>query len=214
MHQTTLLLFLTFLLTLLPRTRLVHAMCCLSDAGGDCGDNSNGTPCCGYKKCNGFCCHCEGVQLIRQEVELKSGTKFYTTISVITAKPGTTWTCRQDHITKYPPHLLRNADNLPTATDGLPASQITPGPDFQGRRPPPSGHGDRQPPEECDDILMKVSGGSGNVSLEEYLKYFNVSDVDSPMRDAVIDKFRKHDQDGDGFLTKDEIELMVDMGEH
>jgi hypothetical protein len=38
----------------------VYAKCCLSDAGGDCGDNSSGSPCCGYNKCNGFCCACPG----------------------------------------------------------------------------------------------------------------------------------------------------------
>ncbi len=38
----------------------VYAKCCLADVGGDCGDNSAGTPCCGYNKCNGFCCACPG----------------------------------------------------------------------------------------------------------------------------------------------------------
>lgn len=34
--------------------------CCNSDRLRRCGDNTISTPCCGYGKCNIFCCHCRG----------------------------------------------------------------------------------------------------------------------------------------------------------
>ncbi|KEF56579.1 uncharacterized protein A1O9_06768 [Exophiala aquamarina CBS 119918] len=99
------------------------AKCCQPDAGGDCGDNSGGTPCCGYKKCNGFCCACQGVNIIREEIDtIWSGTHYLWT-SVITApwspeSGWTTWTCRASHVTSWdlPPHTTTQSD----AKRGLP----------------------------------------------------------------------------------------------
>lgn len=36
------------------------ADCCKADDCGHCDDGTKGTPCCGYGKCNIFCCNCDG----------------------------------------------------------------------------------------------------------------------------------------------------------
>ena len=45
------------LAALLP---LATAACCNASQGGGCADRTGGTPCCGYGKCNIFCCACKG----------------------------------------------------------------------------------------------------------------------------------------------------------
>jgi hypothetical protein len=181
-----------------------NAKCCKADHGGDCGDNSNGTPCCGYKKCNGFCCACEGVNTIRQEVEVHDGgTKFHTTISVMTAPPGTFVTCRDDHITKNPFTTTKKAV--------VAAAVITtpPKPGYINDEPGP------QSPSECDDIFQEVSKGAGRITMDDYLDYFGFKGVgdrsdDCARKAAVVDMFKLRDKDGNGVLTLEEIEEMVD----
>lgn len=34
--------------------------CCQANDGGNCADGTVGTPCCGYKSCDIFCCDCGG----------------------------------------------------------------------------------------------------------------------------------------------------------
>ena len=66
-----------------------------------------------------------------------------------------------------------------------------------------------QPASECDDILMKVSGGSGSVTLEQYLRYFKVTNEHSPRYQAISAMFDARDKDNNGVLTKDEIEELL-----
>ena len=207
MHITTFLplavLFVSFL-----HVSMVQGKCCNPDAGGDCGDNSAGTPCCGYHKCNGFCCACEGVQIIRQPVDVRSGTKHLTTTSVITAPPWTTWTCREDHITKDPP-TVRDVASATATVIGIPSPIVTAASVFRDRPSGPGYQGPPQPAAECDDILMRVSGGSGKVTLEQYLHFFNASEDNNPRKSVITDMFHNRDVDGNGVLTKDEIEVML-----
>jgi hypothetical protein len=182
----------------------VNAKCCRADQGGGCGDNSNGTPCCGYKKCNGFCCACQGVNTIRQEVEVHdSGTKFHTTISIITVPPGTTLTCRADHITKEPFTVTKKA----TAAAAMVTAAPKPG--YSNNNPPP------QAPSECDDIFRRVSKGAGKITMDDYLEYFGFKGVgdgsdDCARKGSVVDMFNFRDKDGNGVLTLEEIEEMID----
>ncbi len=199
MHISTILPLLLLLISFL-NFPVADARCCHSDAGGDCGDNSSGTPCCGYKKCNGFCCACEGVGIIRQEVEqtAEGGKKFYTT-SIIIAPVGVTWTCRQDHITKDPPKIRMAAHATPsdsgTRTATLPI--VTAAPHIRERPPRWS--------SECDDTLKWVSHGSGRVTPEQYRKYFNVTDEQSDRYKAVDAIFHARDADNNGVLTQGEL---------
>jgi len=45
---------------LLSLVSYVAGACCGADNKNLCGDNTAGTPCCGYGKCNIFCCACKG----------------------------------------------------------------------------------------------------------------------------------------------------------
>ena len=208
MQTTMLLLIMLFLISFL-QILPVNAACCLSDAGGDCGDNSAGTPCCGYKKCNGFCCACQGVGIIRQVVEFTGENgKPSATTSTITAGSASAWTnpwtCREDHITKDPPPQIREATGFATsirATSTGYTSMITTSPNLRERP--------FEPASECDDILVMVSGGSGSVTLEQYLKYFKVTNEHSPRYQTVSTAFHARDKDNNGVLTKDEIEELL-----
>ncbi|KAI1618703.1 hypothetical protein EDD36DRAFT_460342 [Exophiala viscosa] len=107
MHQLTflnvILLFVSF--TLPP----ADAKCC--DRRGKtwpdlCRDDTPQTPCCGYGKCNAFCCACKGATVIQSTVDY-SGTTYVTTITAPSdpVKGQETWTCREGNhlLTVLPP---------------------------------------------------------------------------------------------------------------
>ena len=57
------LLFISMLVTIVVMQFLVErvsSVCCNSKTPGVCDDDTWGTPCCGYRKCNIFCCACKG----------------------------------------------------------------------------------------------------------------------------------------------------------
>ncbi|EXJ54722.1 hypothetical protein A1O7_10063 [Cladophialophora yegresii CBS 114405] len=198
----------------------VYAKCCLSDAGGDCGDNSAGTPCCGYKPCNGFCCACKGVQVIREVIE----TDKHTWTSVITAPAGTTWTCRASHITTwYPPPatdvssgthkrdvpatmVLRDDGGLvATVTQMVQTATST-----SFTRPPY----DPEMLAHLQSTFNHVCRGRKHngvhvIDLDDYFGYFNVTTKrkDSDYAKDVEAKFRAHDINQDGLLTIEEVQL-------
>lgn len=54
-----------FLLIVVFQDNLVSGQCCTSSrgwgrGGGSCRDGTRSTPCCGYGRCNFFCCACRG----------------------------------------------------------------------------------------------------------------------------------------------------------
>ncbi len=54
-----------FLLVVVLENNLVSGQCCSGSrgwgrGGGTCKDGTRATPCCGYRKCNFFCCACGG----------------------------------------------------------------------------------------------------------------------------------------------------------
>lgn len=59
-HPAALLAFLLVVLAASFLPAPVLAECCDRDSCGRCGDHTQGTPCCGYGKCNIFCCNCDG----------------------------------------------------------------------------------------------------------------------------------------------------------
>ena len=86
---------------------------------------------------------------------------------------------------------------------------ITAAPAFYDRRTPAELQEAQADNQVCDEILMTVSNGTGEVNLEQYLQYFNVIVKDSERGRMVIDKFHAHDVDGSGILTKEEIDLII-----
>jgi len=48
------------LMTLVALVDQTYGACCgATGISRQCGDGTNGTPCCGYGKCNFFCCKCQ-----------------------------------------------------------------------------------------------------------------------------------------------------------
>ena len=45
---------------LVDKSMRTNAVCCRAGGSGRCDDGTTGTPCCGYGKCNIFCCNCDG----------------------------------------------------------------------------------------------------------------------------------------------------------
>ncbi|KIX93482.1 uncharacterized protein Z520_10902 [Fonsecaea multimorphosa CBS 102226] len=209
-----------FFLLALPGT---FAKCCREDSGGDCGDNSVGTPCCGYKACNAFCCSCLGVSVIGEIID-KSTTEW---TSVITAPYDSVhstfeqWTCRASHITTwYPPPTKRalpedavtnisNSDKLvatitekaqPTWTTALLHSAYNQDALVEL--------------EETFDFVSKGEkrNGTSIITLEQYFGFFNVSSngTQTVFGKFVEAKFRAHDKNGDGLLTVEEAQLLCD----
>ncbi|KAI9871493.1 MAG: hypothetical protein M1823_008431, partial [Watsoniomyces obsoletus] len=113
-----------------------------------------------------------------------------------------------DHITKFPP-AARDVESVTAIATGPAKPVITAPPTFRGRPGHPEYDGPAQEAEECDDILKEVSGGTGKVTLEQYFHYFNVTDEHSRRGNAIADMFHERDLDGDGVLTKEEIEQML-----
>jgi Ca2+-binding EF-hand superfamily protein len=69
---------------------------------------------------------------------------------------------------------------------------------------------------ESDELLMQVSNGTGEVTLEQYLDYFGFANTNfgddaatSSHKSAIIAMFNERDKDGNGVLTKDEIDLRI-----
>ncbi|KAK5271717.1 hypothetical protein LTR96_003544 [Exophiala xenobiotica] len=196
----------------------VYAKCCLSDAGGDCGDNSSGSPCCGYNKCNGFCCACPGVTVIREVVDLDSTT--FT--SVITAPAGTIWTCRASHITTWvfpPPSASSKRDAVEprvlSATTTTAAIDRTPMPTLTTVTTNVPDYRKMSP--HFDGMFTDLSqglevNGANVISKEQYLGYFGLSNAQAGTQRGqnVLRKFQMHDRNGDGYLTPDEMSLLCD----
>lgn len=221
------------------------AKCCLATGENMCYDGSDPTPCCGYGKCNGFCCACPGgkswslccndcapccseltssvVQLIREQVMKEDVT---TWTSVMTAPPGTTWTCRHSHITSWD-----SAHRTKTSKRDVPevAAMATVAQDSQDPNATTPSVKNEHPQsmitslplpflytrELLGDMELTFNdlsngtevNGTNIVSLEKYLGFFKVADSDkgSQYAQSVAEKFRMHDRDGDGVLTFDEI---------
>ncbi|OAP55436.1 hypothetical protein AYL99_10409 [Fonsecaea erecta] len=197
--------------------------CCREDSGGDCGDNSVGTPCCGYKACNAFCCSCPGVSVIREIID-KSSTEW---TSVITApydwahSTYEQWTCRASHITTwYPPPTKRALPEDTVTTilgSGEPVATIT-------KKPQPTlttmllhAAYNQDSLAELEETFSSVSrgekrNGTSVITLDQYFGFFNVADNDtqSAFGKYVEAKFRAHDGNGDGLLTVEEAQLLCD----
>ncbi|KAJ9603107.1 hypothetical protein H2200_012402 [Cladophialophora chaetospira] len=206
----------------------VYAKCCHEDYWATCGDGTHGTPCCGYKTCNGFCCACQGVEIIREVVYSYQTSPTYHTYkwtSVITAPAGTTWTCRASHLTTTdpPPQLTsvqakrEEPTKIRLRVEIDLAATVTKAPHtILGRStaPPPY---NAQMLADLKETFTHVCGGRTHnganvVNLDDYYGYFNVT-ADQKGTDfakSVRAKFHTHDINGDGFLTMDEAELLCD----
>ncbi|OQV01615.1 hypothetical protein CLAIMM_06940 [Cladophialophora immunda] len=208
------------LLLVLPGT---FAKCCREDAGGDCGDNSIGTPCCGYKACNAFCCACPGVSVIREIIE--QGSIEWT--SVVTApydwahSTFEQWTCRASHVTTWYPPPTKRALPKDSATtifsSGKPVATIT-------AKPHPTlttvllhaayNQETLAELEETFDFVSKgrKRNGTSIITLDQYFSFFNVADngTETDFGKRVEAKFRAHDKNGDGLLTVEEAQLLCD----
>ncbi|OCT52222.1 hypothetical protein CLCR_09050 [Cladophialophora carrionii] len=197
---------------------MVNAKCCWGDIlYNECGDGSFGTPCCGYKKCNAFCCACHGTQVIDEWVS-NCGAEF---TSYVSALPGTTWTCRDSHVSTILPCVKHRTPSRPTAmidsSDDRPIATITHMP--RPTSPATFAHPLYSPEEFADleDTFDRVCAGRRHkgrraFSLDQYFGFFNVTDTQKggPYANSVEGKFRAHDLDGDGMLTFDEIQLVCD----
>lgn len=69
--------------------------------------------------------------------------------------------------------------------------------------------------DEVEDTFDRVREGgtflqAKVITLGQYLSFFNVTDIQSQWGQGVVDKFRAHDRNGDGYLTLDEINLFCD----
>lgn len=173
------------------------------------------------------------VQVIREVIEL-STVKWTSTITAPWS-PGsgyTNWTCRASHITTWypPPTTLKHA-----VLHAAPTTPISPVAGAMSKAyaaaptsiplPLPRGPGpflyDTAALAHVQETFDKVSGGmqvGGRrvVAREQYLAFFNVSgsSVDGngdAFAQSVLDKFHAHDQDGDGYLTLQEIQLFCDQ---
>ncbi|KAJ9607586.1 hypothetical protein H2200_007664 [Cladophialophora chaetospira] len=219
----------------------VYGKCCqfvlLSDEG--CGDSTPDTPCCGYGKCNGFCCACKGseyslLHILQTSLTQKffvatvvSSTKVYcgqTKTTYVTAPPGTTWTCRDVH-TSTPWATFTCApgrrDVLATAIgdseldDSLATSTRMSRPTSLPTFTPP--HYDPQALKDLKARFDHVSGGKTHngveaVTLDDYFSFFNITNdqQESPLAKNVAAKFQAHDVNGDGVLTFNEVQLVCD----
>ncbi|EXJ69624.1 uncharacterized protein A1O5_07660 [Cladophialophora psammophila CBS 110553] len=211
-----------FLILLPPGT---YAKCCWGDAiKGICGDGSTGTPCCGYKKCNAFCCACPGVSVIREVIE-EPGIEW---TSVITAPYDSVhstyeeWTCRASHITTwYPPPATERALPEDSATTIFSASEPVatltgnPQPTFTSvRKHPLDNHQMLSGLQETFDRVSngKEKNGTSIITLDQYFGFFNVTDngTETDFGKHVEAKFRAHDRNGDGSLTVEEAQLLCD----
>lgn len=67
---------------------------------------------------------------------------------------------------------------------------------------------------EAHEAFLEVSGGADEITLDQYLAWFGLNssatdDSAAKRRVAVIEKFRLHDVNADGFLTFDEIDDLM-----
>ncbi|KAI1625188.1 hypothetical protein EDD37DRAFT_680349 [Exophiala viscosa] len=83
----------------------------------ECGDGTLGTPCCGYGRCNAFCCRCPGVSIFEDTVEY-NGTEYQTIVTAPSdpVKGQASWTCRDRHITTTGPPPTTTATTVTSPT--------------------------------------------------------------------------------------------------
>ena len=145
---------------------------------------------------------------------------------MITAPPGTTFTCRASHITTwYPAPTSASVDNNKR---DLPARTVVSDDSSQGakitRAPQPSRPYSSALPsynaqmvaefQETFDHMRngRTSNGVGVVNLDDYYTFFNVTADrrDTIFAKSVEAKFHVHDINGDGLMTMDEGMLRCD----
>ncbi|KAF2142729.1 uncharacterized protein K452DRAFT_297275 [Aplosporella prunicola CBS 121167] len=126
--------------TLLP---FAAAGPCCNSKNGNCGDGTRGTPCCGYRTCNIFCCDCGGG--CRHSISLNKFT------------------------------LARLQSKHASGA------------------------------EEAFELAKEAD--TGELTLRQYTEYMGVA-ADDPV---YVDWFYKHDTNGDGVITVDEIRLQDEL---